>query len=143
VAEDIEFPTQRPYVTLVGMIDYSAQLQVWFDDPRRVGELVPGPLVGRGVAGSAAEGMCVHIDLCRDRERIVDAAFQAFGCAATIACASWVTNWSVGKPAADAVLINHGTIAAALDLPRIKVSSAVLAEQALKLAVDKTFQQVT
>jgi nitrogen fixation NifU-like protein len=119
------------------MIDYSAAVWDHFEQPRRAGAWPPDdPDIGTGTAGAPAEGAMIRLQLNVRDGRIVDARFQSYGGGATIACASWVADWAVGKTLQQARALHHTELAAALRLAPLKIRCAVLAEQAIKSAVD-------
>lgn len=117
------------------VLDYSPVIWEHFRRPRRVGGLAFAGAGGSGEAGSAAERALLRIQLAVAGGRVVDAAFKAYGCGATIACGSWAADWAVGKTPDQAAGLSSGEIAAVLALPALKIRSAVLAEQALAAAV--------
>ena len=67
---------------------------------------------------------------------IQDARFKAYGCGTTIACASWITEWAIGKTLQQAVQLHNTDIVEALALTPLKIHCAVAAEQALKTALE-------
>jgi NifU-like protein involved in Fe-S cluster formation len=103
---------------------------------RHAGSLDPrDPAVGTGVAGSAAQGDLVRIQLHVDRGEIQTARFKAFGCSGSIASASLACEWAEGKTLSQAERIGQAELAAALDLPLSKQHCSLLAQEALRQAI--------
>ena len=114
---------------------YSEKVMDHFKNPRNVGEIEnPDGVghVGNPVCGDITE---LHIKV-RDGT-IVDAKFKTFGCGAAIATSSMVTEMVKGKSIEEALKISNKAVAEALDgLPPVKMHCSVLAEEALKSAID-------
>ncbi len=103
--------------------------------PRNVGEIENPDGVGR--VGNAACGDIMELYIKVTDGRIVDSKFKTFGCGAAIATSSMVTEMVVGKTVAEALAISNKAVAEALDgLPPVKMHCSVLAEQALKAAIE-------
>jgi len=114
---------------------YSEKVMDHFKNPRNVGEIENpdgGGHVGNPVCGDIME---LHIKV-KDGT-IVDAKFKTFGCGAAIATSSMVTEMVKGKSIEEALKISNKAVAEALDgLPPVKMHCSVLAEEALKSAID-------
>jgi NifU-like protein involved in Fe-S cluster formation len=103
---------------------------------RHAGSLDPrDPAVGTGVAGSAAQGDLVRIQLHVLRDEIQAARFKAFGCSGSIASASLACEWAEGKTLSEAERIGQADLATALNLPAAKKHCSALAEEALRRAI--------
>ncbi len=112
---------------------YSAQVVDHYRHPRGSGRL--GPPAASGSAGSAAGGCLIGLTLRLRHGRVQEAAFEAFGCPATIACGSWLADWLPGRTLAQAAALTGLDIAAALALDAGKTGVALVAEDALKAAL--------
>lgn len=117
---------------------YSEAVQDHFRHPRNVGSFpVQLARVGRGRAGQAATGGVLHLQLHVSESGIIsDTRFRAYGCGATIAAGSYVSQWLQGKTLQQAGQLSMQQVVQALELPPVKVHCAMLAEDALKAAVD-------
>jgi nitrogen fixation NifU-like protein len=106
--------------------------------PRNAGSFPPGePGVGTGTAGEAAKGDLVRIQLrFVEGGRIEEARFKVFGCGSSIACASLAAEWATGRTLGEALEIRNDDIARELELPEEKIHCSVLAEDALRAAVE-------
>ena len=119
-------------------MQYSAKVMEHFTNPRNVGSLDDGdPKVGTGTYGSPACGdvMKLQIKINGD-ERIIDAKFKTFGCGSAIASSSLLTEKIMGRTLDEAMELSNSEIAKELELPPIKVHCSVMAEEALKAAID-------
>lgn len=126
-------------VQLVRNPDYSEKVLEFFENPRNVGSLDKNdPSVGTGMVGSPACGdvMKLQIKVNPETGIIEDAKFKTFGCGAAIASASLVTEWLKGKTLDEALQIKNRDIASELNLPAIKIHCSVLAQDAIKGAID-------
>lgn len=104
-----------------------------FEHPRGAGAFDPDTAgVRYGEAGSEHHGAVVRFGLkCGADGRIDEARFQAWGCPATIACASLVAEWAGGRSLADAAALGVRELAAPLDLPTDRLYAPLLVEDAL------------
>ncbi|MEI8175397.1 MAG: Fe-S cluster assembly scaffold protein NifU [Candidatus Omnitrophota bacterium] len=119
---------------------YSEKVMDHFRNPRNVGDM-PGA-DGVGHVGNATCGDIMELYLKVENGVIVDAKFKTFGCGAAIATSSMVTELVKGKTVADALKISNRAVAEALGgLPPIKMHCSMLAEQALKSAIDDYFKK--
>ncbi|MCK4871012.1 MAG: iron-sulfur cluster assembly scaffold protein, partial [Gammaproteobacteria bacterium] len=89
-----------------------------------------------GVVGSPACGDVLKIQILVDNNVITDAKFKAYGCCSVIASGSVATDELIGKTLDQALGILNTEIAALLDLPKIKVHCSMIAEKAIKAAVE-------
>ena len=114
---------------------YSEKVMEHFKNPRNVGEMEN--LDGIGHVGNPVCGDIMEIYIKVDDSTITDAKFKTFGCGAAIATSSMVTEMVKGKSVSEALEISNRAIAEALDgLPSIKMHCSVLAEEALKSAIE-------
>ncbi len=114
---------------------YSEQVMEHFMNPRNVGE-IDNP-DGIGHVGNPVCGDIMELYIKVEDGIIVDAKFKTFGCGAAIATSSMVTELVKGKSVEEALKISNRAVAEALGgLPPIKMHCSVLAEEALKSAID-------
>jgi nitrogen fixation NifU-like protein len=115
--------------------EYSAKVIDHYTNPRNVGEVENAD--GEGTVGNPACGDVMKLSIKVEGGRIVDAKFKTFGCGAAIATSSMVTEMIKGKTIEEALTISNKTVAEALGgLPKIKMHCSVLAEDALKAAIE-------
>lgn len=118
---------------------YSERVLDHFNNPRNVGTLDKNdPRVGTGMVGAPESGDVMRLQILVDEERgvIVDAKFKAFGCGSAIASSSLATEWLKGKTIEEALEIKNTDIVNELALPPVKIHCSVLAEDAIKAAID-------
>jgi nitrogen fixation NifU-like protein len=114
---------------------YSDKVMEHFENPRNVGVIEDAD--GVGTVGNPACGDIMKLYIKVEGERITDAKFKTFGCGAAVATSSMVTELVMGKSIEEALQISNKTVIDALDgLPKNKVHCSVLAEDALKAAID-------
>lgn len=114
---------------------YNAKVIEYFTNPRNVGSLPEAN--GIGMAGNSDDGDQIWIYLQIDKEKIVDAGFRTFGCAAAIATSSMATELALGKSLQEALCISNADIAAALGgLPARKLECSNFAANALHAAIE-------
>lgn len=117
---------------------YSNKVIDHYEHPRNVGTLDKNnPQVGTGLVGAPACGDVMKLQIeVNDGGVITDAKFKTYGCGSAIASSSLVTEWLKGKTLNEAVLIKNSQIAEELELPPVKIHCSVLAEDAIKAAID-------
>ena len=118
---------------------YSDKVIDHYENPRNVGSFSKDdPTVGTGMVGAPACGdvMKLQIKVDDDTGIITDAKFKTYGCGSAIASSSLVTEWLKGKTLDEAGTIKNSNIAQELALPPVKIHCSILAEDAIKAAVD-------
>ena len=116
---------------------YSEKVIDHYERPRNVGSLDKSdPSVGTGLVGAPACGDVMKLQIkVRPDGIIEDAKFKTFGCGSAIASSSLVTEWVKGKTIDEAAQLKNTQIAQHLALPPVKIHCSVLAEDAVKAAV--------
>jgi nitrogen fixation protein NifU and related proteins len=118
---------------------YSNKVVDHYENPRNVGSFEKGDdTVGTGMVGAPACGdvMKLQIKVNPQTGLIEDAKFKTYGCGSAIASSSLVTEWVKGKSLDEALEIKNTHIAEELALPPVKIHCSILAEDAIKAAVD-------
>jgi nitrogen fixation NifU-like protein len=118
---------------------YSDKVVDHYENPRNVGKFDNGDEdVGTGMVGAPACGdvMKLQIKVNPATGLIEDAKFKTYGCGSAIASSSLVTEWVKGKSLDEALTIKNTHIAEELALPPVKIHCSILAEDAIKAAVD-------
>ena len=117
---------------------YSDKVIDHYENPRNVGTLDKNdPNVGTGLVGAPACGDVMRLQLKITDEGIIeDAKFKTFGCGSAIASSSLVTEWVKGKTVDQAMTISNKEVAKELSLPPVKIHCSVLAEDAIKAAIE-------
>ena len=117
---------------------YKNQVIDHFENPRNVGTLnKDDPNVGTGLVGAPACGDVMRLQIKVDDEGIIkEAKFKTFGCGSAIASSSLITEWVKDKKIEDAEKITNQEIVEELSLPPVKVHCSVLAEDAIKAAIN-------
>jgi nitrogen fixation NifU-like protein len=117
---------------------YSDKVIDHYENPRNVGTLDKAdPNVGTGLVGAPACGDVMRLQLKISDEGIIeDAKFKTFGCGSAIASSSLVTEWVKGKTVDQAMTISNKDVARELALPPVKIHCSVLAEDAIKAAIE-------
>ncbi len=114
---------------------YSEKVMDHFSNPRNVGEIEEAS--GVGTVGNAKCGDIMRMYLKVEDGVIVDVKFKTFGCGAAIATSSMATEMVKGKTIEEALKITNQAVAEALDgLPPVKMHCSLLAEEALKAAIE-------
>ena len=114
---------------------YSDKVMEHFENPRNVGVIEDAS--GVGTVGNPACGDIMKLYIKVIDEKIEDVKFKTFGCGAAVATSSMVTELVKGKTIEEALLITNKTVIEALDgLPKNKIHCSVLAEDALKAAIE-------
>lgn len=118
---------------------YSDRVIDHYENPRNVGSFSKDdPDVATGMVGAPACGDVMKLQLKIDplTKIITDAKFKTYGCGSAIASSSLVTEWVKGKTMEEAVLISNSQIAEELALPPVKIHCSILAEDAIKAAIE-------
>ena len=117
---------------------YSNKVIDHYENPRNIGSLDKNAIdVGTGLVGAPACGDVMKLQIKVSADGIIqDAKFKTFGCGSAIASSSLITEWVKGKSIDDAALIKNTEIAKHLALPPVKIHCSVLAEDAIKAAID-------
>jgi nitrogen fixation NifU-like protein len=118
---------------------YSDKVVEHYENPRNVGSFDKGDAtVGTGMVGAPACGdvMKLQIKVNPQTGLIEDAKFKTYGCGSAIASSSLVTEWVKGKSLDEALTIKNTHIAEELALPPVKIHCSILAEDAIKAAVN-------
>ena len=117
---------------------YSEKLLEHYNHPRNIGSLDKGDRnVGTGIVGAPECGDVMKLQIQTDgNDRIVDAKFKTFGCGSAIASSSLATEWIKGKTLDEAMEIKNTEIVRELALPPVKIHCSVLAEDAIKAAIN-------
>jgi Fe-S cluster assembly scaffold IscU len=117
---------------------YSDKVVDHYSNPRNVGSLDKGaPNVGTGIVGAPECGDVMKLQIkVNDEGTIEDAKFKTFGCGSAIASSSLATEWLKGKSVDEAEEIKNTRIVEELSLPPVKIHCSVLAEDAIKTALN-------
>jgi nitrogen fixation protein NifU and related proteins len=117
---------------------YSDKVLDHYENPRNVGSLDPkSDDVGTGLVGAPACGDVMRLQIRVNAEGVIeDARFKTFGCGSAIASSSLATEWIKGKKVDEAGQLSNSQIAAELNLPPVKIHCSVLAEDAIKSAIE-------
>ncbi len=117
---------------------YSDKVVDHYNNPRNVGSLDKGaPNVGTGIVGAPECGDVMKLQIkVNDEGTIEDAKFKTFGCGSAIASSSLATEWLKGKSVDEAEEIKNTRIVEELSLPPVKIHCSVLAEDAIKTALN-------
>jgi nitrogen fixation NifU-like protein len=117
---------------------YSDKVINHYENPRNVGTLDQADqAVGTGLVGAPACGDVMRLQIkVNDAGVIEDAKFKTFGCGSAIASSSLATEWIKGKTIDEAAKLGNSAIAEELNLPPVKIHCSVLAEDAIKSAIE-------
>ena len=117
---------------------YSEKVLEHYEKPRNIGSLDSGDnSVGTGLVGAPECGDVMKLQIKVDEnEKIIDAKFKTFGCGSAIASSSLATEWVKGKSIDSAYSIQNVDIVEELSLPPVKIHCSVLAEDAIKGAIN-------
>ena len=116
---------------------YSEKVLDHYENPRNVGTLdKDSPDVGTGMVGAPACGDVMKLQIKVKDGIIQDAKFKTYGCGSAIASSSLVTEWVKGKTLDEASIIKNTQIAQELALPPVKIHCSILAEDAIKAAIN-------
>ena len=117
---------------------YSEQVIDHYENPRNVGKMdEKDAQVGTGMVGAPACGDVMRLQIKVDDNGVIeDAKFKTYGCGSAIASSSLVTEWMKGMTIDEASEIKNSAISEELALPPVKIHCSVLAEDAIKAAID-------
>lgn len=117
---------------------YSEKVIDHYENPRNVGSMDKNdPNVATGMVGAPACGDVMKLQLKISDDGIIeDAKFKTYGCGSAIASSSLVTEWVKGKSIDEAAEIKNTAIAEELALPPVKIHCSILAEDAIKAAIE-------
>ena len=117
---------------------YSNEVIDHYENPRNVGSLDKDSLnVGTGLVGAPACGDVMRLQIyVNNAGKIEDAKFKTYGCGSAIASSSLLTEWVKGKTLEEAAQIKNTDIVEELSLPPVKIHCSVLAEDAIKAAIN-------
>jgi nitrogen fixation NifU-like protein len=117
---------------------YSDKVIDHYENPRNVGSFAKDDEdVGTGMVGAPACGDVMKLQIKVGKDGVItDAKFKTYGCGSAIASSSLVTEWVKGMHINDAVNLKNSQIAEELALPPVKIHCSILAEDAIKAAVD-------
>lgn len=117
---------------------YSTKVIDHYENPRNVGSFDKGDdQVGTGMVGAPACGDVMKLQIRVNEQGVIeDARFKTYGCGSAIASSSLVTEWVKGKTLDQAGTIRNTHIAEELALPPVKIHCSILAEDAIKAAID-------
>jgi|TARA_B110000263_G_C15174786_1_gene448680 Fe-S cluster assembly scaffold IscU len=118
-------------------MSYSEKVIEHYERPSNVGSMDSGSSsVGTGLVGAPECGDVMKLQILVEDDKIVDAKFKTFGCGSAIASSSLVTEWVKGKTLDEAELLKNTDIVEELSLPPVKIHCSVLAEDAIKAAIN-------
>jgi nitrogen fixation NifU-like protein len=117
---------------------YSEKVVDHYENPRNVGSFAKDEAgVGTGMVGAPACGDVMKLQIKVDENGVIrDARFKTYGCGSAIASSSLVTEWVKGMHIDDACNLKNSQIAEELALPPVKIHCSILAEDAIKAAID-------
>jgi nitrogen fixation NifU-like protein len=116
---------------------YSQAVLDHYENPRNVGKMDISDLdVGTGLVGAPACGDVLKLQIRVEDGIITDAKFKTYGCGSAIASSSLVTEWVKGRTLDEASAIRNTDIAQELALPPVKIHCSILAEDAIKAAIE-------
>ena len=122
---------------------YGKKVMDHYENPRNVGILdKDSKNVGTGMVGAPACGDVMRLQIQVDDQGVIkDAKFKTYGCGSAIASSSLLTEWVKGRTLDEASAIKNSEIAEELALPPVKIHCSVLAEDAIKAAVEDLRQK--
>ena len=116
---------------------YSDKVLDHYENPRNVGTFEDGDQVGTGMVGAPACGDVMKLQIkVSDDGVIEDAKFKTFGCGSAIAASSLASEWVKGRTIDKAMELSNTEIVEELSLPPVKIHCSVLAEDAIKAAIN-------
>ena len=131
--------TSRQILSKAGRdnMSYSEKVLDHYENPRNVGSFgKDADDIGTGMVGAPACGDVMRLQIKVEKGIITDAKFKTYGCGSAIASSSLVTEWVKGKTLDQAREITNSRIAEELALPPVKIHCSILAEDAIKAAID-------
>jgi len=117
-------------------MSYSDKVIDHYENPRNVGKWDPADNIGTGMVGAPACGDVMRLQIKVEDNVITDAKFKTYGCGSAIASSSLVTEWVKGLSLEEAQQIKNTDLAEELALPPVKIHCSVLAEDAIKAAIN-------
>ena len=118
-------------------MSYSKKVIEHYEKPKNIGSMDNTSLsVGTGLVGAPECGDVMKLQILVEDNKIVDAKFKTFGCGSAIASSSLATEWVKGKTLDEAHTIKNTDIVSELSLPPVKIHCSVLAEDAIKAAIN-------
>jgi len=115
---------------------YNKKVLDHYENPRNVGQFEESENIGTGMVGAPACGDVMRLQIKVNDDGIIeDAKFKTYGCGSAIASSSLITEWVKGMSVDKASEIKNSAIANELELPPVKIHCSVLAEDAIKAAV--------
>ena len=118
-------------------MSYSTKVIEHYERPQNIGSMDSGSKSGgTGLVGAPECGDVMKLQIEVKNDKIVDAKFKTFGCGSAIASSSLVTEWVKGKSLDEAQTIKNTEIVEELSLPPVKIHCSVLAEDAIKAAIN-------
>ena len=116
---------------------YSDKVMEHYERPKNVGSMDGrSNSIGTGLVGAPECGDVMKLQIKVENDRIVDAKFKTFGCGSAIASSSLATEWVKGRTLDEAKSIENTDIVKELSLPPVKIHCSVLAEDAIKAAIN-------
>ena len=116
---------------------YSKKVMEHYERPKNVGSMDSrNSSIGTGLVGAPECGDVMKLQIKVEDNKIVDAKFKTFGCGSAIASSSLATEWVKGKTLDEAESIQNTEIVKELSLPPVKIHCSVLAEDAIKAAIN-------
>ena len=131
--------TSRQILSKAGRdnMSYSEKVLDHYENPRNVGSFgKDADNIGTGMVGAPACGDVMKLQIKVEKGIITDAKFKTYGCGSAIASSSLVTEWVKGKTLDEARKITNIRIAEELALPPVKIHCSILAEDAIKAAIE-------
>ena len=118
-------------------MSYSEKVLDHYENPRNVGSFgKDADNIGTGMVGAPACGDVMKLQIKVEKGIITDAKFKTYGCGSAIASSSLVTEWVKGRTLDEAGKISNSQIAEELALPPVKIHCSILAEDAIKAAIN-------
>jgi len=118
-------------------MSYSQKVLDHYENPRNVGSFdKDADNIGTGMVGAPACGDVMKLQIKVEEGIIIDAKFKTYGCGSAIASSSLVTEWVKGRTLDEAGKISNSQIAEELALPPVKIHCSILAEDAIKAAIN-------